>query len=101
LIPSKLAAMPRANSDQSKPRARATYARSIIWLACSGVRASVRHQREHFGVISARAFVDAGCDVAGADRRDIDAGRRHDLVDAVDRLDMLETPQNGELVRTR
>src|SRR3981081_1003709 len=43
-----------------------------------------RHQCEDFGIIGAAALVDAGCEVARTDHRDVDAGCRHDLVDLVD-----------------
>src|SRR5580700_4807905 len=49
-----------------------------------------RHQRLHLRIIDTAALVDGGCEVAGPDHREVDAWGRHDLVDALDRFDMLD-----------
>src|SRR6516225_6159088 len=42
-----------------------------------------RDQCLHFGIIDLAAFVDGGGEIAGADHGNVDAGRRHDLINAM------------------
>src|SRR5205814_9360135 len=54
----------------------------------AGLRA--RHQSLDFGIIDPTALVDASGEVARSDHGEADAGHSHDLIDALNRLDVLD-----------
>src|SRR2546423_8544310 len=49
-----------------------------------------RHQSLDFGIIDPASFIDAGGEVARSDHGEVDAGHSHDLIDALNRLDVLD-----------